>query len=69
VCRQLLACALKLKKGDREAAERLARANYRTYYGEWPSEDLRSIEPEPPLPVVENKMKQQMIAYAHRRRT
>lgn len=67
VWRQLCGHALERKRGDWEAAEKFAKAQYRNLYGTWPRHAMRNIEPEAPSPYLVRKVQQQVIAWAKRR--
>lgn len=67
VWRQLCGYALERKKGDIDAAERFAKAQYRTMYGTWPRHAMRNITPEPPHPQLVSRVKHQLIAWANRK--
>lgn len=67
VWRQLCHHALDRKRGDVDAAEKFAKAQYRNLYGTWPRFAMRNVEPEAPHPQLIRKVQQQIIAWAKRR--
>ena len=67
VWRQICFHALERKQGNKEAAERFAKAAYRNIYEAWPRHAMRNIEPcQPPLELV-SRIKANLIRWAHRR--
>lgn len=67
VWRQLCHHALERKRGDWDAAEKFAKAQYRNIYGTWPRLAMRNITPEPAHPLLVRKVQQQIIAWSKRK--
>ncbi len=67
VWRQLCHHALERKRGDFDAAERFAKAQYRSIFGTWPRLAMRNINPEPAHPLLVRKVQQQIIAWSRRK--
>lgn len=68
VWRQICGLALARKGGDWDAAERFAKAQYRTLYGSWPRHAMRNIQIEAPSLEVQRKVQQQVIAWSKRKK-
>jgi DNA repair protein RadD len=68
VWRQMCGLALERKNGDMEAAERFARAQYKSLYQQWPRYAMRNITPEIPSEPVRRKVQQQLIAFFRSRK-
>jgi superfamily II DNA or RNA helicase len=64
VWRQIVSYAMELKRGDMQAAERYAKAQYRTLYDAWPRYAMRNITPEPCSAKLASKLLSMRIAYA-----
>lgn len=63
IWQEMCGLALERKKGDVEAAERFAKAQYRNLFQAWPRHAMRNIEPLPPSDKLRRKVQQQLIAY------
>lgn len=63
VWRQLCGLALERKRGDFEAAERFAKAQYKNIFGTWPRHAMRNITPESPSDQLHRKVQQNLIRY------
>ncbi|CAB4145108.1 SSL2 DNA or RNA helicases of superfamily II [uncultured Caudovirales phage] len=65
---QICYYALDKKQGDINLAEKLALAQYRNLYGEWPARgSFHAQTPIPPCRELTGKIKQQLIAWSRRR--
>lgn len=64
VWRQICGLALYRKKGDAEAAERFAKAQYRNIYGAWPRHAMRNIIPCDWTPDIERLVHANLIRWA-----
>jgi DNA repair protein RadD len=67
VWRQLCGHALDRKKGDAVAAERFAKAQYKSIYRAWPAQGFDRNNVEAPHPLLVRKVQQGIIAWAKRR--
>lgn len=68
IWRQICGYSLWKKRGDFEAAERFAKAQYRNIYGSWPRHAMRNINPsEAWLPELENMIRANVIRWAKSR--
>lgn len=67
VWRQICGLALYRKKGDAEAAERFAKAQYRNIYGAWPRHAMRNIIPCDWTPDIERLVHANLIRWAKSR--
>lgn len=63
VWRQLCGLALERKRGDIEASERFAKAQYRNIYGTWPRYAMRNITPEAPTDALRRKVQNNLIRF------
>lgn len=63
VWRQLCGLALERKRGDVIAAEKFAKAQFRSLYQEWPRFAMRNITPEAPCPELSRKVQSNLIAF------
>lgn len=64
VWRQIVGWALVRKKGDTEAARRLAQASYRNVFGEFARRTIDNTDPLPIAPQLESYLRSFMIRFA-----